>query len=525
MANLIRVQALVAPSAIAKNSALGAIPASARPVGLSGSASHVAAARPLISRAKPVSNRRQLPGGPGLKCRSVIAQDPATLSSERARDGDASSSSSPALDLATPADNAGVRSVNVNGDVNGDVYFDRSGSSESDGGSVAHPVKYGPLADVAPEEYDLAVAERAVQLSCRLTQRVQDQLRRAEDVAQSKADKSFVTIADWGVQAVVSWVLQQAYPHEPISMVAEEDTKDLTGQSGIAALQRLVKVVNECLAESSLIGIPPPAQPLTAVQVLQAIGKGASEGGPVGRHWVLDPVDGTLGFVRHDQYAVALALLQDGQLTVGVLGCPNFPMRSGWLRHPHRFHRLAAKYFPPARAHWHKGFVIKARRGGGAWMESLVEEGPAGGAVRVDAVPVRVSGVTDASLATFCEPVEKANSNQSFTAGLADTLNISNEPLRVYSMAKYAAIARGDAEIFMKFARGSYKEKIWDHAAGVVVVEEAGGMVTDAGGKPLDFSKGRFLVGLDRGIVASSGAEMHRAILDTVDASWDSSRL
>ncbi|KAF8391400.1 hypothetical protein HHK36_023704 [Tetracentron sinense] len=99
------------------------------------------------------------------------------------------------------------------------------------------------------------------------------------------------------------------------------------------------------------------------------------------------------------------------------------------------------------------------------------------------------------------------------------------QPLRVYSMVKYAAIARGDAEIFMKFARAGYKEKIWDHAAGVLIIQEAGGMVTDAGGQPLDFSRGIYLEGLDRGIIASSGAILHEKIIKAVDASWDSSNL
>lgn len=102
--------------------------------------------------------------------------------------------------------------------------------------------------------------------------------------------------------------------------------------------------------------------------------------------------------------------------------------------------------------------------------------------------------------------------------------NGRKQPLRVYSMVKYAAIARGDAEIFMKFARSGYKEKIWDHAAGVVIVEEAGGVVTDAGGRPLDFSRGVFLEGLDRGIVACS-ATLHEKIIGAVYASWDSSNL
>lgn len=99
------------------------------------------------------------------------------------------------------------------------------------------------------------------------------------------------------------------------------------------------------------------------------------------------------------------------------------------------------------------------------------------------------------------------------------------QPLRVHSMVKYAAIARGDAEIFMKFAKSGYKEKIWDHAAGVVIVEEAGGVVTDAGGRPLDFSKGMYLEGLDRGIIACSGFTLHEKLIGAVYASWDSSNL
>jgi len=35
-----------------------------------------------------------------------------------------------------------------------------------------------------------------------------------------------------------------------------------------------------------------------------------------------------------------------------------------------------------------------------------------------------------------------------------------------------------------------YVEKIWDHAAGVIIVEEAGGVVSDAGGAPLNWQGG-----------------------------------
>ena len=52
-------------------------------------------------------------------------------------------------------------------------------------------------------------------------------------------------------------------------------------------------------------------------------------------------------------------------------------------------------------------------------------------------------------------------------------------------------MSRGDAALFLRFPAPSYREKIWDHAAGAVIVQEAGGAITDAGGAPLDFSNGR----------------------------------
>jgi 3'-phosphoadenosine 5'-phosphosulfate (PAPS) 3'-phosphatase len=41
---------------------------------------------------------------------------------------------------------------------------------------------------------------------------------------------------------------------------------------------------------------------------------------------VLDPIDGTRGFVGRRQYAVCLGMLQEGEVVLGVLGCPNLPL-------------------------------------------------------------------------------------------------------------------------------------------------------------------------------------------------------
>jgi 3'(2'), 5'-bisphosphate nucleotidase len=43
--------------------------------------------------------------------------------------------------------------------------------------------------------------------------------------------------------------------------------------------------------------------------------------------WTLDPIDGTKGFLLGGQYAVCLALIEDSDVKLGVMGCPNLPHR------------------------------------------------------------------------------------------------------------------------------------------------------------------------------------------------------
>ena len=53
--------------------------------------------------------------------------------------------------------------------------------------------------------------------------------------------------------------------------------------------------------------------------------------------------------------------------------------------------------------------------------------------------------------------------------------------------AKYAVVASGNAEIYLRLPSGRrYVENIWDHAAGALLVEEAGGRVTDIDGRDLE---------------------------------------
>ncbi|XP_010537001.1 PREDICTED: PAP-specific phosphatase HAL2-like [Tarenaya hassleriana] len=376
-------------------------------------------------------------------------------------------------------------------------------------------------------EKELETAVRVVHLASSLCRMVQQKLLLPSSNGgvhvQSKDDDSPVTVADWSVQAIVSWVLSEVFGARNVSIVAEEDTETLSKADSSGLLAAVLDTVNRSLAEAPRYGLPKPDKPLGPTEILEAIGRCNSTGGPKGRHWVLDPVDGTLGFVRGDQYAVALALIEDGKIVLGVLGCPNYPTKKECLSNG--CHQIMSKLPGPVSDRSQKGCVMYAKRGSGqAWTQPLL-----GGDQELvfpnSASLLKVSSVDDPTLATVCEPVERANSNHIFTAGLTNSMGVKKQPLRVYSMVKYAAIAHGDAEIFMKFAHSGYKEKIWDHAAGVVIVEEAGGVVTDAGGRSVDFSRGIYLEGLDRGIVVCSGRALHEKIIGAVYASWDSSNL
>lgn len=49
-------------------------------------------------------------------------------------------------------------------------------------------------------------------------------------------------------------------------------------------------------------------------------------------------------------------------------------------------------------------------------------------------------------------------------------LGVKAPPVRIDSQAKYGALSRGDGAIYLRFPNKGYREKIWDHAAGYIVV-------------------------------------------------------
>ncbi len=321
----------------------------------------------------------------------------------------------------------------------------------------------------------LSVAVQAVRRASAVCRAVQAALV-TEDTL-TKKDRSPVTVADFASQAVVCATLSEALPGEPV--VAEEDAADLRGGENATLAANVASHVSSAMGRE--VGVE---------QALDWIDLGGASATSGGSYWTLDPIDGTKGFLRKEQYAVALGLIEDNQVVLGALGCPNLPLSDGG----------------------EAGTLLVAERGRGTRVLPLWSDD-------MDGRAVSVSAIASPAEARFCESVESGHSDQDASVKIARRLGITTPPVRMDSQCKYAAVARGDASIYLRLpTRADYREKIWDHAAGLICVVEAGGQVTDIDGKPLDFSHGRTFAE-NRGVVATNGA-VHNAVIEAIRAAF-----
>ncbi|KAI9733910.1 MAG: hypothetical protein M1834_002565 [Cirrosporium novae-zelandiae] len=344
-------------------------------------------------------------------------------------------------------------------------------------------------------EKELLVAQLAVQRATLLTKRVFHQKVKG---TTSKDDKSPVTIGDYGAQALIIHAIKTNFPDDEI--VAEEEASSLREDKSLAEqIWGFVKETKLDDAESeSLIGGPIKDEE----EMLTRIDQGGSAGGASGRIWALDPIDGTKGFLRGGQYAVCLGLMVDGDVKVGAIGCPNLPVDDSAP--------LDADIGKDATDEGDsRGVLFSAVQGHGAKSAHLAK-----GKLN-PAHPISMKKITDLSNATFCESVEAAHSAHGDQAEIAKKLGTTKASVRMDSQAKYCSIARGAGDIYLRLpVKKDYQEKIWDHAAGDLIVREAGGEVTDSEGKRLDFSKGRTL-SHNKGVVAAPSA-IHPKVIEVV---------
>ncbi|THG96900.1 hypothetical protein EW026_g5015 [Hermanssonia centrifuga] len=226
--------------------------------------------------------------------------------------------------------------------------------------------------------------------------------------AEKQVAVAAVRLGDFSAQAVINTILGRTSPSDPI--IGEEDAADMRAESGTALPNRIVELADE---------------PLTAPSH-------RSYGAWDQRFWTLDPIDGTKGFLRGEQYAVCLALIVDSRVELGVIGCPNLPTSSS---------------SPDER-----GCVFVAVRHQGAYQLPLSASSPT--------PPTKLTIPTfSQDTLNFLESVEKAHAKLSFNERVAEVLGVKRAPTRMDSRAKYGALVRGDGGVYLRMPTGNHANK------------------------------------------------------------------
>lgn len=153
--------------------------------------------------------------------------------------------------------------------------------------------------------------------------------------------------------------------------------------------------------------------------------------------WIVDPLDGTHNFIHNTPlFGSSVAVQQGDKIVVGAI------------------------YLP------FENKLFYAARGWGAFCNDY---------------PIQVSQVSEISDAWFVHDSSVKRSPEEYMASMkqvgSKTLGVRLLGVAVNSLM---AIANGNADIYLK-----HHTHLWDEAAGIVIIEEAGGKITDFEGNPL----------------------------------------
>lgn len=286
-----------------------------------------------------------------------------------------------------------------------------------------------------------------------------------------KENRTPVTVADFAAQAYIGRDWHSTFSDAPL--VSEEGVESLKKEEN----QNILEQITEALRTKY-----PDAD---SRDVLKWIDRGNQD--PDTEFWTLDPIDGTKGFIRGDQYAIALAHIQNGTVQTAVIACPNL---------------TDARTEDPGGP----GTLVFAQKGEGSWQLPLFEEG--------EKKQLSVSECDQPQDAVILRSFESAHTNEELMSELRNKLETSEDPWPMDSQAKYAVLAAGGGDILYRLLskkKPDYKEYIWDQAPGSLILSEAGGKLTDLHGKPLDFSTGLRLVN-NTGVLATNGILHEKAL-------------
>jgi 3'(2'), 5'-bisphosphate nucleotidase len=321
--------------------------------------------------------------------------------------------------------------------------------------------------------HEAQVAVRAVTEAMQVARSLEGRVT----AAAAKADTSPVTVADLAIQALIARRLADDFQNDPV--LAEEDASWLRGEPAGVLSAQVVSIVRHVVFDAC------------PEQVIYWIDRGGGKANS--RFWTLDPIDGTKGLLHGRQYVIALALVVDGLVQLGVIGCPRLSLTE--VGEQSRIREQPGD-----------GGTAVAVRGRGAWWM------PGGGE---QFVPLRVSTQRDPSAARVFRSYERQHGDSERFDRTLSTLGSKVRSIPMDSQAKHVALAAGAGDLLMRFPpHRHFHDAIWDYAAGSLLIEEAGGRVSDLAGRPLDFTAGRRLL-RNEGFLASNDL-LHEVALTAI---------
>ncbi|CAH0039499.1 unnamed protein product [Clonostachys solani] len=338
--------------------------------------------------------------------------------------------------------------------------------------------------------YERHIAELAVLRASILTKRVQSGVSEIP-----KEDNSPVTIADFAAQALIIKALHHAFPND--MFLGEEDSAALRGDEKLRD-----KVYDLILAAEDVINLQDSGKPLPKPESIEEMLDLIDLGGhktrcKAGRFWVMDPVDGTAAFLKGQQYAVSLALIEDGREVIGIIGCPNISAEMT---------RITENEVDKTGL----GIMLTAVRGQGSAIRTMTSIGLGHSSPLETLRPLssKQLHIIDCAAAVTCR--------HDVIAKLADKFETTFPNTEIWSShIRYAALIVGGGDVHFLIPAGpATKMPIWDHAGSQLIFTELGGKVTDLDGNEIDFCAGRDL-NRNRGLVVARGG-IHDRILATM---------
>lgn len=396
--------------------------------------------------------------------------------------------------------------------------------------------------DRADYKCELEAAINVVERACCLCTSVRDSMSIGKGQL-NKSDHSPVTIADFGVQSLVSMELGFFFPS--ITLVGEEDATYL--RSELTEIEEnnstyktpLVDIVANAVSKVAL----PEVRPVTRHTVLDAIDRGCGafssktpSSNENSTYWVLDPIDGTRGFLEGGDalYVVGLSLVVKGILVLGVMGCPC--LRESNLRFSSTGHRLLHSFSTimasgKVQSFAKDGVIMAAHNGCGCWVKpldfgsSLMKQKLNSRSSLQDFVQSSVNRcdiINDA-----CFALSRHEDWDSYplahlvpSCSLIDSEDFQKSIIFLCcgSLCKYFAVAIGAVSVVLLPQNGKEHVKVWDHSAGVICVLEAGGQVTDNKGSDIEMllCKGGRTFVCNGGTIVVTNSHLHGKILEAL---------